>query len=215
MMSEFLQECFWPVNFPLTLLLLIVLGYWTMVIVGVVGTDLFEFDFDVDGGVDADGDVHVDGSFGSFLEFLYPGEVPVVIVASFFIVSMWIITLLSNHYLNDANSLLVMGMWLVPNAVISLLATRVAMMPFATMFKNYDQPEFTRNEMLGKVGIVKTAEVSASYGQMELQQDGPPIVLNVRTRGEVVLRRGDAAKILGFNPENDTFLVELSKWEKP
>ncbi len=213
-MSEFLQECFLTVNLPVTLLLLVVLSYWLLVIIGVIGLDIFDFDADVTAGVDLDGDLHSEGTLGKLLDFLYLGDVPVVIVGSFFVVFMWIITVCSNHYLNESHSVLVMGLWIIPNVILSLLATRVALMPFATMFKNYDKTEFTRHDLLGRIGMVKTAEVTSEYGQIEIQQDGPPLVLNVRTQPKTILCRGDAAKILGFNPDNDTFLVELSKWEK-
>jgi len=213
-MSEFLHECFLTVNFPMTMLLLVVLGYWLMVIVGVVGTDILDFHHDVHVDADADADLHSAGSLGKLLEFLYLGDIPVVIVGSFFVVLMWIVTMCSNHYLNVSNSVLVMSLYLIPNIILSLLATRVALMPFATMFKNYDNTEITRSELLGKIGMVKTAEVTSDYGQIEIQQDGPPLVLNVRTQPKSILRRGDAAIILDFNPDNNTFLVELSKWEK-
>lgn len=215
-MSEFLRECFLTVNLPVTLLLLLVLVYWMMVIVGVLGTDILDFDTDVDldGDADMDGDFHGDGILGTLFEFFYIGEVPLVIIGSFFVVLMWIVTMFSNHYLNDQHSSIVMLLWIVPNIIISLLATRFAMMPFATLFKNYDKTEFTHDALIGKIGIVKTSEVTDRFGQIEIHQDGPPLVLNVRTLPGQKLGPGDAAKILGFNPDNDTFLVELSKWEK-
>ena len=218
-MSEFLKECFMTVNLPVTVMLLTVLGYWLMVIVGVLGLDALDLDFgadaDVDVDLDADVDADIDGGwFGSAVEFLYLGDVPVVIVGSFFVVFMWISTLLSNHYLNEQHSILVMAIWLIPNVIVSLLLTRAAIMPFATMFKNYDKTDFTRENMVGKIGIVKTSEVTSEFGQIEIQQAGPPMVINVRTQPGTRLRQGDAAKIVSFNDMNDTFLVELSKWEK-
>jgi hypothetical protein len=213
-MSEFLKECFLTVNLPFTMLLLAVLGYWILVIIGVLGVDILDFDTDLDGDMDVDGDLHTDGFFGTALEFLYLGDVPVVIVGSFFVVFTWIVSLLTNHYLNSSHSFLVMAMWLIPNMMISLLATRCAVMPFATMFKNYDKTEFTRDDLLDRIGIVKTSEVTSDFGQIEIQQSGPPLVLNVRTLPGTKLRQGDAAKIVSFDTTNDTFLVELSKWEK-
>jgi hypothetical protein len=211
-MGEFLKECFLTVNLPVTVMLLTVLGYWLMVIVGVLGLDALDLDLDADADIDAD--VDGGGWLGSALEFLYLGDVPVVIVGSFFVVFMWIATLLSNHYLNEQHSILMMALWFIPNVILSLLLTRVSMMPFATMFKNYDKTDFTRENMVGKIGIVKTSEVTCEFGQIEIQQAGPPMVINVRTEPGTRLRQGDAAKIVSFNNMNDTFLVELSKWEK-
>ena len=82
-MGELLKECCLAVNLPVTVMLVTVLGYWLMVIVGVLGLDALELDLDVDGDLDADLDGG--GWLGSALEFLYLGDVPVVIVGSFFV----------------------------------------------------------------------------------------------------------------------------------
>lgn len=215
-MMQFLQECFLTVNLPITLMMLAVLGYWLLVIVGVLGMEAFDLDVDLDADLDADvdGDVHGEGIMGNALEFLHAGDVPVVIIGSFFVFFLWIVTMLSNHYLNEHHSLVLMGMLIVPNLAISLLATKAVLMPMATMFKNYDRTEFTRENLIGKIGIVKTTEVTSEFGQIEIQQQGPPLVLNVRTRPGTRLGQGDAARIVSFNNVNDTFEVELSKWEK-
>ena len=47
-MGEFLKECFMTVNLPVTVMLLTVLGYWLMVIVGVLGLDALDLDFGAD-----------------------------------------------------------------------------------------------------------------------------------------------------------------------
>jgi hypothetical protein len=213
-MMDFIRECFLTVNLPVTMMLLVVLVYWVMVIAGAIGLDAIDLDVDADADVDADFDVDGDGLFGNAIEFLYLGEVPVVIVGSFFVVFMWIVTVLSNHYLNEQQSILVMAMWLLPNMLLSLLATRISVMPFSKMFRNYDKAEFTRDEMIGKIGIVKSSEVTPDFGQLEIQQAGPEHVLNVRTKHGTSLGKGDAAKIVSFNNTDDTFIVELSKWEK-
>ena len=48
------------------------------------------------------------------------------------------------------------------------------MMPFSTMFQNYDNLDYTRENMVGKIGMVKTSQVTDKFGQMEITQDGPP-----------------------------------------
>ncbi len=216
-MTEFLQECFLTANLPATVLLLLVLGYWLMVIVGVLGMDAFDLDLDLDGEFDVDGgldgDVH-GGPFSAFLEFMYLGDVPVVIVGSFFVVFMWIVTMVSNHYLNSDYSFLVMLMWIVPNIIISLLATKFAISPFSKMFQNYDNLDDTRENMIGQLGMVKTSHVTDKFGQLEITQDGPPLVINARTHPGTKLCKGDAARIVSYNSMDGTYLVELSKWEK-
>ena len=221
-MIEFLTECCAPVNLPFSLLMAAVVAYWLMVIVGVLGLDAL--DFDVDAGVDLDADIDVDGGidtdvdggslFGDFLQFMHLGDVPVVIVGSFFVFTMWVVMMVSNHYLNPEYSWLMTGIFLIPNAIVSLLATKVVIMPFATLFKHERDPEQDRQEMIGQLGLVKTSEVTDQFGQVEVRQDGPPVVINARTLPGERLVQGDAARVVSYNQLPDTYLVELSKWEK-
>jgi hypothetical protein len=68
--------------------------------------------------------------------------------------------------------------------------------------------------MIGRIGMVKTSEITNAFGQIEVTHDGPPVVLNARTNPKERLVQGDAAKIISYNATNDTYLVQLSKWEK-
>ncbi len=214
-MMDLIRECFLAVNLPVTVLLLLVLAYWAMMIVGVVGMDSFDFDLDTDVDLDSDfdGDLDGHGLIGDVLEFLFIGKVPVAIVGTFLVFFMWIFTVFMNHYFNENHSIIWAAIWFFPNLITSALGTRLASWPFASMLKNENKP-FTREKMIGRVGIVKSSEVTAEFGQLEIQQKGPPLVLNVRTISGTRLGQGDAAKIVSFDNTNDTFLVELSKWEK-
>ena len=74
-MIEFLQECILPVNLPLTILMGLVLSYWLMVIVGVLGLDVIDLDLDLDADVDLDLDTGVDaevdgGLFGDAMRYI-------------------------------------------------------------------------------------------------------------------------------------------------
>ena len=125
-MMDFFQECIAPVNLPVTILLGLVVAYWLMVIVGVLGMDAIDLeldaDFDLDGGIDANVDA---GSIvGDFFRFMHMGDVPIMIVISFFAISMWVVTLISNHFFNPSFSWLVTGFWILPNLLVSLLATK-------------------------------------------------------------------------------------------
>ena len=215
-MIDFLNECILPVNLPVTVLLGLVLAYWMMVIVGVLGMDAVDLDldgdFDIDGGIDTDFD---GGSLvGDFFRFMHMGDVPVMIVVSFFVVSMWMVTIITNHYWNPDFGWFITVIFIVPNLIVSLLATKIVVTPFATLFKHENDIELDRLEMIGRIGMVKTSEITNAFGQIEVTHDGPPVVLNARTNPKERLVQGDAAKIISYNATNDTYLVQLSKWEK-
>lgn len=215
-MIEFINECIQPVNLPVTILLGLVLMYWLMVIIGVFGMDVIDLDldgdFDIEGGIDTN--VDTGSVVGDFFRFMHMGDVPVMIVVSFFVVSMWIVTIITNHYFNTDFSWLITGFLIVPNLIVSLVATKIVVMPFATMFQHENDIELDRQDMIGRIGVVKTSEITHLFGQIEVAHDGPPVVLNARTGPDENLAQGDAAKIISYNAANDTYLVQLSKWEK-
>ena len=195
-----------------------------------------DFGVDADIGVDADlgVDVHTgvdaapatslaggssttgnDSFLRQVFEFFYLGEVPIVIVGTFFVLFFWIATFVSNHLYNMDQKLWISLSWLIPNFLISLILTRFSMIPFAIIFKKPPPENTTREEMYGLIGCVTTSEVTEKFGQIEIQQnDEPEMIINVRTRPGEKLARGDAAKIISYNNSNGTFLVELTKWEK-
>lgn len=207
-MIEFLQECFSVVNLPATILLMLVLGYWLLSLVGFIGIDAFDFDVDVGGEA-----MHPDSVLKGAAKFFYVGELPVAVIGSFFALFWWVASMLSNHYLNPQQSVWLMAVWLAPNIFVSLIATKLISNPLAKLFETGDRA-ITRDDFFGKVGRVTTMAVTPQTGQMEIEQDGPPVLLNVRSKAGAKLGKGDLAKIIGYNQQNDTFLVELTKWEK-
>lgn len=69
--------------------------------------------------------------------------------------------------------------------------------------------------MYGLVGKVTTSEVTDKFGQIEVKPDNEPeMILIARTAPGQRLVKGDAAKIISYDHNNGTFLVELTKWEK-
>ena len=237
-MIQFFHESVNYVNLPVTTLMIMTLLYWVMVMVGVFGFDSFDFDFDASPDVDIDAGFGIDASTGldaapattlgggssatgndgflrAVFEFFYLGEVPIVIIGTFFMLFFWISTFVSNHFFNMDQSFLRSMLWLSPNLLISLVCTRISMIPFAMLFRKPPPENIRREEMYGLVGLITTSEVTETFGQMEIKlENEPEMRINVRTNPGESLTQGDAAKIISFNNSNGTFLVELTKWEK-
>ena len=216
-MIEFINEAFQLVNLPATGLLLMCLLYWLMVMIGAIGVDAFDLDFDADvdvGDLDVDGDFdsHA-GGFSSIAEFMHLNHVPIVIVGSLFAILFWATSFFGNHFLNPGNNLWIGLGLLSVNVPICLLITRLAIGPFAEGFKPQEN-DTVRERMIGLIGMVMTSEVSETFGQVSVKRDGPELVINARTTdGKPNLGKGDAAKIVAYDYERDTYLVELCKWE--
>ena len=235
-----------------TLAMLVIVAYWLLMIVGVVGMDTLDIDLDVDAGVDldagidiggdvdvaADIDVETDGSIldaggadidvdsggGSssagnsplrpLFEFLYMSDVPIVIVATALMFGYWISNISLNLLFNPAQSFVVSLLWIIPNCIAALLIARVVVIPAATIGRKSAPEDLGRSKMVGLVGTVTTNEVTERFGQMEFKPENEPeITLNIRVTTGQRLTKGDVAKIISYNHEDGTFLVEQTKLE--
>ena len=162
--------------------------------------------------VDGDFDSHV-GGFSSFAELMHLNHVPVVLVGSVFALLFWAASFLGNHMLNPQWNLLPGLLIGSVNVAACLFLTRLIIGPFAEGFKPREN-DTTRDRMIGMIGAVTTSEVTETFGQVSIKLDGPELVINARTTPDQAhLGKGDAAKILAYDYEKDTYMVELCKWE--
>lgn len=221
-MWEFIQNCLEPVNLPFTLLLGLVLLYWLLVIFGAVGMDLLnididtdlDLDMDVDAEFDADTNVGPDGPTSSsvtmgILRFFHFGEMPLMVIASIFIFSMWFVTYMTNYYFNAEKAAGVALLAFGPNLLLSLVMVKVLSWPFAGLFRQLNDANAARQKIVGQICLITTGEVTVKFGQAQIAQDGPPLTLNVRVRKEDTdrLHKGDAARVVAFNKEDNTYVV--------
>ncbi len=213
-MIEFVNEAFQLSNLPATGFLLLISFYWLMVVLGAIGMDAIDLDFDADVDVDIDGDFDTTaGGFSSFAEFMHLAHVPIVIVASVFALLFWAASFFGNHYLNSSgNTIIGLGLMSL-NVPVCLVLTRMIIGPFAEGFKPQEVDK-ERKRMVGLIGEVTSSEVTPSFGVVSVRQNGPEMVINVRSeKDKPKLGKGDAAKIVAYDYENNTYLVELCKWE--
>jgi hypothetical protein len=222
-MMELVHAALLPVNFALTVLLLLVVFYWLMVILGALDADLFDIDFDTD--VDVDLDVDIDGDFdfdvdgeidgdiagGGFLrgllEFFYIGEVPIMILISILILCMWAISVIANYRLNPTGSVILSLPILAGNLVVSLMVCKVFIMPFRKMFAALNKDANASRPVMGRICTVTTTQVSQKMGQAEMSSKGAPILINVVADGENVFHKGDEAVVISKNAENGVYTI--------
>ena len=190
-MSELLNEAFSLHNLPVTFLLGAVLLYWLLVILGLADADDGGgVDASVDGGLDADAGHH--GGEGGLLSsagrFFHLGVIPFMIVLSVMSLFLWGISILSNYYLNGApgarSHMVALGL-LVPNLLVSALVTRLLLAPAKNYFTGLHDKAQAEAKILGRQGVVISAQVDAHYGQVEIRTQGAPLLLNARTSDEI------------------------------
>jgi hypothetical protein len=173
-------------SFPVivfTPLLLVVIGYWIVVIAG---------------SADAEGD----GGDGGFLGFLGLGGVPASIVLSLFIALAWFVTLAGGELLGAIPAAFVLAGALVLAWVITRLAVALLrrFIPAGT--------EPSRADFVGLTCVVRTGRVTATFGQAEVHApDGSSAIVQVRQAGDDELRAGTVALLFDFDSDGEFFWV--------
>ena len=217
-MLELWQEAIKPVNLPYTILFGISMLYWILYIVGVLGSDLLEFmDFDMDLDADAGADLdagagHHGGAFVSVMKFLHAGDVPVTVIASALAIFMWAVSILTNFYWNHGSAAIAIGLT-IPIAIGGMVLTRFSLMPFVPLLKRAFDESGDSVEILGKLCVVTSIEVTSKYGQAEVPHTGTPLAINVKTEEGVILKKGDEAVVIDQDRADDIYIV--TKFEDP
>jgi hypothetical protein len=209
-MSELISEAIALHNLPATLLLALIVGYWLLVLFGIADSDTEPMDLDGDGVADVSSSPN--GLWPTCGRFLYLGQVPLMIVVSFMAVSLWVISMISNYYLNGEpghRSAGVAVLLLIPNALVSLLITRIAATPFRKLFSTMDKGSTEVEAIIDREAIVTTAQVDERYGQVAIATGAAPLLVNARTApGDPPLLKGTTVRIRSAGPDHAFYFVE-------
>ncbi|MGB3617027.1 MAG: hypothetical protein WBA12_02830 [Catalinimonas sp.] len=205
-MQELLQAAFAPINLIPTFLLLFVLGYWLIVLVGMVDLDALDVDVDVD--LDADADVGTsEGSLlwlNHALAFFNLGEVPLMVFLTFLALPLWAGSVLANHYFGNDSFLLSLGL-LVPLLIAGLFVAKFLTWPLTRVFAHLDREENT--SVIGKVCQTLSA-VDQRSGHAVVEGTGAPIKLMVRTPEGVRLPKGATALVIDYLQDHKRYLID-------
>lgn len=184
-MSGFFEAA---LSFPAVLftpLLVVVIGYWLVVIAG---------------GADPEGDADSDG--GGFLGFLGFGGVPASVVLSLLIAVAWFAALAGGEVLGAVPAALVLAGALV----VAWLVTRVAVLLLRRVMPAGAGP--SRADFVGLTCVVRTGRVTGTFGQAEVHApDGSSAVVQVRQTGHDDLRAGTVAVLYDFDADGEFFWI--------
>ena len=200
-MSDFLARAFdWP-TIPMTVVLLICCAYWMLVMVGLMDLDTFDFDFSVDA------EPVFGGTGVGFLSLrmLNLGNVPVMLWLSFFSLSGWLISMGIDRLPRPESweaRLVAIGR----NTALALVATKILTNPLRGRF---DPKEPNRVvDLLGRTGVVVSGEVNSESGQLRVETNAAPLLLNVMCRSGVIPKHSQA-RLIGYETEVRQYIVEI------
>jgi hypothetical protein len=202
--GQFIEGCFsWP-SYPATILLLLVCGYWCLVMLGALDMEVLDFDLDFD--LDADVDASV-LQFGLIpLKWLNVGTVPTMLWVSVFALSGWMVSRLINSPTPDQTfDLATDGQAILRDMGIAVFITKCLTQPLRGRFDH--QEVNLAKDLIGGICKVTTSEVTESFGEAEYSTGGAPLKLRVRAENEN-LARGNDAVIVGFHPEQNVYLIK-------
>ena len=146
------------------------------------------------------------GALRSLLQFLNFGEVPAMIVVSIMSLSAWTCSMIANHYFNSG-SLLRAAVLLIPNVVLTVILTKLLSTPLKKLFSTLNREFEEHKPVIGRTCTIITSEVTDKFGQAQIETSGSPIIINVRTYGDIVLTRGETALVIKEDKENQLFTV--------
>ncbi|MEU2614908.1 hypothetical protein ABZ570_25480 [Micromonospora sp. NPDC007271] len=195
-MAEFFGTA---LSFPTVLfsfLLLVVVGYWLLVLTGVL---------------DFGDDLDLDGVPGGILAGLGLGGLPSAVVFSLLVAVAWFVSLAGTALLDGlglgavARIAVSVGVLLVA-ALSAWLVTRLAAVPLGRLFPA--GTESSRHAFVGSLCTVRTGRVTADFGQAEVAAaDGSSAIVQVRQPGAEPLHAGDQAVIYDYDVEGEFFWV--------
>ncbi len=222
-LHQIYQEALHPVNIVFTLGLMVVIVYWLLVIFGCFGAeghgdasadgaDLHAEADGADAGHDAGGhDSGHDasaahGSTQMLLRFLNVGDVPIMPLLSIAMLSLWVIALLANHYLNPTLAWGMALMLLAGNLLVTAVVVHFASAPLKVLFRAMNQDAAAPAPIPGSLCKIQTATADESFGEAIIERDGAPLQIHVRTAGET-MRQGDRALVVQETDESGIYLV--------
>lgn len=179
-------------------MLVVVIVYWIIVFLGAFGIDV------LDGG-DGDGI----GPAG-VLASIGLGGVPVAVTMSLWIAFAWFATFVGTAVLGDADSggiWVVLGVGILLGATVAAyIVTLVLVLPMRRLFPDVEPA--ARVDFVGSICVVRTSEVSQSYGQAEVRAaDGSSAIIQVRQSGEDDIRAGTKALIVEYDEAEEIFWI--------
>ncbi len=205
-------------NLAWTILLVLCVGYWLMVIVGLADMDFLDIDMDahVDHDLDLDGDsdIHKDISVDpdswlhGFMKFFNMGEVPLMVILTIFALSGWVINVLLNYYLNPWDWGWLAALYTLPAAIGGAIMSKIVTTPLIGFYKKLGYKGEESIDFLGRTGLVTVTVEENKLGQAEIMVNGDPMIVNVKSKKGVKLPKGSKVSIADEGEGNRFYWAE-------
>lgn len=168
-----------------TFLLVVVVGYWLLVVTSGIGFD-----------------GEVDESSG-FLSGLGLGGAPIAAAVSLMIVIAWFVSLVGGVLFSGTLALI--GVLAVA-LVCAWAGTRLILLPLRRTASREQLP--SRTDFVGRTCVIRTGRVGRDFGQAEVTAaDGSSALVQVRQVGDDAFDAGSTALIFAYDATGEFFWV--------
>jgi len=206
-MVELISESFKVPNLPATILLLLILLYWVVNLIGIFDFEMLLGDADFGKDVEVDHDLDSDSFLGKTFDF---GDVPIAIAASFFVLFFWMSTLLTNYYLGNSSLWFALIIY-IPAIIGSFIITRLITIPLSKLYSLlhlHTEETDTNNDFTGSVCTLFVEASEDKSGQGEINRNGDPIRVHIRTYPGKVLKKGQSALLIEYFADKGYYIAE-------
>lgn len=207
-MNAVLQEAISANNLPLTILLGLVALYWIATLVGLMDFDALDGFLGLDNdGSGPDGANSESGFLNGLLKGVGLADAPVMFILTLFSLFLWGANVLGNIYFNPEGAAATGTVILVAALVLAFVVTRLTIRPLRPLMRLMRDTE-KRAPIAGLTGTVRSLEVTAASGQVEVERDGASILLHARVgEGSAALPRGTRVLVVMEEGEQGAYLV--------
>lgn len=211
--ADFFQTAFTMPTLVFSVLLVLVIVYWSVSLLGVFDLEMLEGLGEVAEVAEAgEGIIEETPSFFSKAGF---GDIPRSITWSLIVVFGWAASYALNAFFPQVREIATRGLVLALvvggfSLVLGVAATALAIQPLRRLAEANAGP--VRQELVGRVCTVKTRSVDERFGQAEV--DDGSMLVQVRAEEPNTFTSGGKALISGYDREREVFLIAPYE-EKP
>jgi hypothetical protein len=190
-----------------TVLMVIVMLFWTLTLIGFADLDMFEGDIELDTDADLAND---SGLFQAAF-----GGVPLTISLSIVIMLSWVFNIYCQmflgHLLGDGALFYFFGtLMLLASFIAAVPLTVLFLKPLKRFFKS--QNASSRNDLLGLECTIATGKVTHSFGQARVFHNGAEHLIEVRCEQDNQFKSGDQAVLIEHQTTQHSYTIVAKPW---
>ncbi|TQF67772.1 OB-fold-containig protein [Pseudoalteromonas luteoviolacea] len=200
---DFLNTIFTFPTVVFTTLLLVVIGFWFIVLLGFADIDMFE------------GDVEIEADGSDSLFQMGFGGVPLTISISLVILISWVISFYSHqlfeYVLGEGVVFYLLGAAVMFGCfVLSIPLTAILVKPLRRFFESKETA--SKNEFIGLECVIATSRVTGNFGQAKVQFQGTEQLIEVRCEEENEFKIGDSGLLIEHDELRNSYVVVVKPW---